>query len=330
MRLIKASEYNHHTMQLAVPIFDSMRRVLLAAGNTIHPKYLQKLNQLGISHLIVEDAESKGITLDEMIDMPTWTGATKAVQDAFDQIRNKKPLELQPVQKIVGQLINEVKRRKAILLIPSSANTEELRSHAHAVNVTLLALQIGKLLGYHDLQLRDLAIGCIFHDVGKILAAKEQEHPEVGFQILREVKEISSMSCHVAYQHHEKFDGSGYPRGLAGKAIIEYAQVCGLANFYEDLLSIDKVAPYEALELVMALNERGFKESIVRAFVNGVPSYPPGTKVQLQGGEKAIVIRIASHMQRPVVRIISTDEEIDLAENPTIFLKQVEETVELS
>lgn len=320
MRLIKLSDYDHTKMQLARHVYDGKHRILLAAGNTIHPKYLEKLRELGIAFLIVEDAESRGITLEEMLDMPTWMGAIQGLQDAFAQVAAHKPLPLVSIQKIAGQLLLEVKRRKAVLLIPSTTIANELRLYAHAVNVTLLALQIGKLLRYNDLQLRNLALGSLLHDIGKAVAADEKNHPEAGFHILRAVRELSVTSAHIAFQHHETLDGKGYPRGLGGSEILEFAQVCGAANYYENLVSIQSVPPHEALEMLMTLYGTKYLEPVVKAFVNGVPSYPPGTIVRLNSGESAIVVRIDSHMQRPVVRVLSTEREIDLAENPTVMI----------
>lgn len=92
---------------------------------------------------------------------------------------------------------------------------------------------------------------------------------------------------------------------------------------YENLISVQKTPPHEAMEMLMALSGTKYLESVVKAFVLGVPSYPPGTMVQLSSGESAIVIRIDSHMQRPVVRILSTEREISLADNPTVMITRI-------
>lgn len=80
MRFIQIEEYDHTTMRLARPIYDRQKRILLAAGRTIHPIYLERIKQMNISTLIVEDAESHGISMDELVDMPTW-------MDAIDEVK---------------------------------------------------------------------------------------------------------------------------------------------------------------------------------------------------------------------------------------------------
>ena len=323
VRLIKVSDYNHHNMQLAKPVYDRKGRILLGAGNTIHPKYLEKLKEMGISHFLVEDAESNGITLEEMLDMPTWMDAILGLQNVYNQVAARKPLPLAAVQKTIGQLISEVKRRKTVLLVPSTSIASELRPYAHAVNVVLLSLQVGKAMNYNDLQLRDLALGAYLHDIGKAITPEKTKHPEAGFNILRSIHDLSLRSAHVSFQHHETLDGQGYPRGLKGTAIHEYAQICGAANMYENLISLRETPPHEALEALMALSGTKYLESVVKAFVDRIPSYPPGTMVQLNNGEPGIVIRIDTHMQRPVVRILASGQEISLADNPSIMITEL-------
>nr|WP_047150921.1 HD domain-containing phosphohydrolase [Aneurinibacillus tyrosinisolvens] len=323
MRIIHISEYKQDTMELAKPVYDGKRRILLAAGRSIHPMYIDRLKAMKISSLIVEDVESTGITLEEMMDMPTWMDAIEGVQQVFEGVASNKPFPVAVLQKAVRKLVMEVKSRRIIVLFPSSSLPEELFEYAHAVNVALLSLQIGKQMQYNDLQLHDLAVGCLLHDIGKLSAGDEKGHPEAGFATLRKVREVNLVSAHVAYQHHETLDGKGYPRGIAGKDFLEFAQVCGVANLFENLVSRDNVPPHEAVERLMAMSGVAYLPSIIDAFVRNVPSYPPGTKIKLRDGEAAIVTRIHTHMQRPVIRLLSTNEEISLADHPTVIVEGV-------
>ncbi|TJY42606.1 HD domain-containing protein [Cohnella pontilimi] len=318
MRVIPITQYHESTMQLAQPVYDRQRRILLSAPQFIHPKYLAKLQEVGIRTLFVEDAESRGITLEEMMDIPSWLDVVQAVQETYDAVAARKTFPLRGIQQAAGRLIKEMQGRQLVLGVPPSTLAENLRPYAHAVNVSIMALQVGKLLGYHELMLRDLAIGCLLHDIGKATGKENEEHPAAGFEIMRSVRELNLLSAHVAFQHHERMDGQGYPRGIQGNAFVQYAQVCGLCNAYENL--IEKVPPHEAMEMVMAWSGRAYSVEIVQAFVRAVPAYPPGTKIRLQAGEEAIVTKITSHMQRPVVRRLTTGEEISLADEPTIMI----------
>jgi putative nucleotidyltransferase with HDIG domain len=320
LRLIPIKEYDESSMELAKPVYDAQRRILLAANHTIHPKILERLIQMGIRTLVVDDAQSRGITMEEMLDIPTWIDVIQHVREIHETVRAKKPISIKNLLAGTGRLIMEVKKRPVLIPVPSATLPVELKPYAHAVNVTILSLQMGKGLNYNELMLRDLALGCLLHDIGKAVTEEELKHPEEGFQILRNIRELSLLSAHTAFQHHESLDGSGYPRGIKGSAFNEYAQICGLSNYYENLISNEQLPPHMAMEAVMARSDIGYSMAIVQSFVNGNPSYPPGMKVRLQTGEEAIVAKITGHMQRPVIRKQETGEEIDLSNHPTIII----------
>lgn len=323
MRMININEYDKKTMQLAKPIIDYRKRVLLASGSTIHPKYMVKLKDIGIKSLMIEDARSVGITLDEMMDMPKWVDSIAIVEETFQEAKKSSYFSLQKLQQTVKQLIQEVQYRKAIVLIPTSMIDEALSLYAHSVNVTLLSLQIGKNLNYNQIQLFELGLGAMLHDIGKLLTDEEQLHPQKGFNLLRENRELSIVSAHVAYQHHESFDGTGYPRKIKENQIIEYAQICSIASDYENMISIDGIPPHEALERIMALSEKKYSHRVVLAFTNGIISYPPGTHIQLNNGLFGIVTKIESHPHRPIIKVEGQHEELDLSEKSTLFIEKV-------
>jgi putative nucleotidyltransferase with HDIG domain len=323
MQLIDITKYNHETMQLARPIYDRMRRVLLTAGRTIHPKLLTRIQDMGITTLMVEEADSTGITMDEMLDIPTWMDTIEVVQKSYQLIEKNQPLNVVELQKITAKIIYEVLKRKTIFLVPSSSVTKELKQYANSVNVTLLCIQTAKQMKYTNSKLRDLAIGALLHDIGKGQAKEASEHPLIGYEIIRKHREFSLLSAHIAYQHHEILNGKGFPRGLSGDEILEFPQICAVANIYENLISSGKVLPHEALELIMTKHEIEIKGKVIEAFVNSIPSYIPGTKVLLSNNQKGIVCRIQDYFHRPVVRLFDGNEEINLAENPSILVKEI-------
>jgi putative nucleotidyltransferase with HDIG domain len=320
MRFIHINQYDQEHMQLAKPVYDRFRRILLNASSTINPKYLEKLRDIGIMNLIVEDAVSQGITMEELVDMPTWMDVIQYLGEAYEAVQTNKPFPLKNMLTGVGKLISETRQRSILLPIPSTSVATELRPFAHCVNVTILALQVAKGLKYNDIMMRDLALGCLLHDLGKAVTTDARKHPEEGFNALRKVREISLLSAHVAFQHHEMLDGSGYPRAIGGKDFHEYAQICGMCNLYENMTTTQEIPSHEAIERLMTMSGKGYDVSILHAFVTSVPSYPPGAKVLLSNGQSAIVTRIVSHMQRPMIRFLETKEELSLADNPTLMV----------
>ncbi len=323
MKLISIEDYNPNYMQLARPIYDKQKRVLLGAGRTIHPVYLKRIMELDIRYLFVEDATSFGITMEELVDFPTWMDAIDTVNKFYHAVSKNEELPIRELQKQVILLVEEVSKRKAIVLIPASSLAMELREYAHSVNVTLLALQIAKKLNLSQMQVKDLALGCLLHDIGKVLAKGVEDHSRVGFEYLRKIREVSLLSAHVCYQHHEAIDGSGAPRGLEGKEIHEFAQVCAIANLYENSISKDGLQPHEAMEYIMTKSGTLFSTDLINVFIQQVPSYIPGTQVKLNNGRRGIVTKIIGNVQRPYIRFLDTEEEISLAENHTLMITEV-------
>lgn len=327
MRIIPIESYNHATMQLAKPVYDKQKRILLAEGRTIHPQYLEKLKEMQVSYITVEDAESTGITLEEMLDMPTWMDSIQIVEQVFKEVSSTKQMSMELVRKVqqtAGKLLTEVNSRPIIILAPSTSIAAELRPFAHAVNVALITLQIGKTLKYNNLRLRDLAVGALLHDIGKTVA-DDESHTQKGFEIIKNIREISIISAHIAFQHHERVNGEGFPRGIKDKDFLEAAQICGLANLYENLLSKEKMPPHTAMEYIMSKSETFFSHNVIQAFFSGVPTYPPGTKVQLNTGEIGIVYKIDVNLHRPTVRISGTMQQVPLATSPTLLITSIAE-----
>lgn len=320
MRIIQIDQYDEKSMILAMPIYDSQRRVLIAANQTIHPKFLARLRNMGIRVLVVEDAVSKGITLDEMLDMPTWLDIADNVRDAHTAVRTRKPISMRDIYAAAGKLIRETQSRPVLVPIPTSTIADELAPYAHAVNVALLALQVGNKRGYNELMMRDLAVGCLLHNIGEAVTTDADKVPEAGFQLLRNVRELSLVSSHIAYQHKERLDGSGAPRGIKGSAFHEYAQIGGMCKWYDNAVSTGELLPHEAMEAIMAMSGQSYTHGVINDFVRAIPAYPPGTLVQLQSSKEALVVKITNHMQRPVVRELNGETEVDLSDNPTIMI----------
>jgi putative nucleotidyltransferase with HDIG domain len=205
----------------------------------------------------------------------------------------------------------------------------------HSVGVCVLSVVTGMALGLDDLKLKTLAMGAILHDIGKSLSPGP-EHTIHGFEILRNNKILNIMVGHVAYQHHEKYDGTGYPRQLKGEDIHLFAAITGVANFYDNLVTNlnpeKRLYPYQAIELVVAESGRSFHPEIVKAFSRNIAPYPVGTAVRLNNGAVGVVVSVPrNYPTRPVVKIVTnhvgvlltTFPEVDLLQEKTLFINEI-------
>jgi HD-GYP domain-containing protein (c-di-GMP phosphodiesterase class II) len=337
------------SMKLGKSLFAGDGRVLLHRGTVLSEKYVEHLAQLGFTALYVEDPNTADVPMPEMVAEKTRVQAMVAVKDAFTTFRSSR-----------GQKINQDwSGRRALYHAASSIQSEiigskdlmfqvmELRSQdgytfAHSVNVCILGMALARALNVSHSRLIDLAIGLLLHDIGALLLPENlrdplhtfsvtdqvvyRTHAVGGYNLLKDMRETFGAATKiVTLQHHEWWDGSGYPKGLAGDDIHEFAQICGIVDTYDRLITSTKFGkqalPHEALEYLMGTGGRQFRLEIVQAFLTIVAPYPIGSAVRLNSGEEGVVIAIEKGLpQRPVLRMLhphaNSRVEIRLSEHP--------------
>ncbi|MFH4357641.1 HD-GYP domain-containing protein [Vibrio diabolicus] len=179
----------------------------------------------------------------------------------------------------------------------------------HSVNVACLLVSFGKYLGLDKQTLKQLAIGGIIHDVGKIkvddkilhkpakLTPEEFEHMKLhqvfAGEIILHVKGLSDVSRDVCLMHHEKLDGNGYPRGLKGDEIPIHGRMSCIVDIY-DALTADRcykkgMSSAEAFKILLSLTPFHLDADLVYKFINCVGMYPVGSIVELSDGRVGIV-----------------------------------------
>lgn len=194
----------------------------------------------------------------------------------------------------------------------------------HAMNVTLCADVIAAAKQFDSAKLYELTVGALFCDIGmtrlpleltkvnRELSESElkmmKSHTTEGYRILKGMKDVSALSAQVALLHHERYRGEGYPLGVKQEAIPEFAQIVGLADVYNALISPrhhrKPFAPGEATEYLFASGNYDFDLSLVKTFLKFLTIYPIGTVVKLSTGQIGVVTETAGRpMNRPVVQI---------------------------
>jgi HD-GYP domain-containing protein (c-di-GMP phosphodiesterase class II) len=338
---------------LAKTIYTSDGRPLLNSGVQLTVGMLSTLRRLGVTMIYIKDERFEDVVIEEVVDDQTRREALSNFAAAVQCVQGGSDFNTKQISHASGSIVDEIMKNKKVLVNLTDIRTRDNQLFLHALNVCILSVVIGTNMGLNRAQLQDLAIGALLHDIGKIETPenlrKEEEaelpmglshdekHTWRGYKRLRKRNEISIVAAHVALQHHENIDGSGFPRGLKGEEIHQFAKIVAVANLYDNLIAGDEVKapmlPHEATEYVMSQAGKTLDHEAVIQFLRAIAVYPTGMSVKLDTGLTGVIV--AQHKglpARPVVRVFKREQgeweshevqEVDLAKETTVFIAKV-------
>lgn len=339
-------------MVLARTLHSYDGNILLNAGIILKNSYIEKFSDLGIREVYVEDEISRDIVLKDVVSEETRFEARINIKNAMDSIRYGSSLDVKPIRNSVCNMIDELMDVKDTMVNLQDLKSNDQYTFSHSVNVCVLSLITGISMKFEEDKLRELGIGAMLHDVGKTripakilnkpgsLTTEEfdivKKHTNYGYELLKKSKMLSTYASYIALTHHERYDGEGYPLGLRGEEIHEFARIVSVADVY-DAITSDRVYKKrvninEAVEYLIGMGDHQFDYNIVRSFIEHITIYPPGTCVLLNDGEKAIVVDVnKKYPNRPIIRILVDREgqiprepvEIDLTKNNTLLISEI-------
>lgn len=323
-------------------------RVLLGSEIQLNERYITRIQNLGIFSLSITNPiiERIGLVYEETLPEEKKSEATKILKNSFDEAKKGNLIDVYRISAL-AKIIQDTVSKNQIIRMNNITTTEDY-VYTHCVNVAALVAVIASDMDYNALKTHELIMGALLHDVGKVFDdnVSEADHCQKGFDYVRKLRGYSTISAHVVFDHHEKFDGTGYPRKLGGDQIHEYAKITAIADTYDTMISDHQqqelLLPHQAYEALMAMSGTYFDREIVNIFLAKAPLYPVGTFVVLDSGHIGVVTEARPKLQsRPKVMIV-TDEnrifqnewvEINLAENLTTFIMHVmpeEEVIEFT
>jgi HD-GYP domain-containing protein (c-di-GMP phosphodiesterase class II) len=315
---------------LAHPVLDSTGRVLLTTGVKLTTLYIRKLQTLGVASVLIEDDRLDDVVIYAPITPRTKEAAYDAVKSVRHCLETHRLIQTRETRDMLKRMISDLLAFEGILGYVSDFRGFDDFTFHHSVNTTIFSLVLGMAARYDESKLLELGQGVLLHDIGKvkipnsILNKKEslteqefqeiKQHSTYGFEVLRRTDDLGLLSAHVALQHHERWDGSGYPRGLKGTAIHEYGRIAAIADVYEALTSKriyrDAIQPYQAYEYITAHSGVLFDPKLIEIFSRRISIYPDGSGIILSNGQKGNVVKQNDgHPSRPYVRMLYQEEE---------------------
>lgn len=317
-------------MKVAKTVYSSDGRALLSRGSQIKPTYVQKLKEAGIFWIYTDDEKTRDIVIRDVVSEETKREMLVMVKEVINKLKNGKiKYDISKICDIVDKMVDEVLSHKDIMIHILDVRSYEDYLYAHSVSTSIFTVVCGIAHKYNKIKLRDLGVGSLLHDVGKIKVPPEvldkpgklndkeweamKQHTVWGFEMLRQQKELNLLSTHVSYQHHERCDGCGYPRGLSKSEILDYAKIVSISDVY-DALTADRVyrnkfLPHQAMEIIQAGQDSQFTPDLITKFFENVAMYPVGSQVELSNGLKGVVSKVKKgYTFRPKVKIFYNEK----------------------
>lgn len=337
MRLVATTSVAEGAL-LGKIIYSDQGQILLNEGVRLERKILDRLLDFGIDYLYVKDPETDDIVAKSSISDAVRLKAIRTIGDTFKQLQQDTKIAnsfvmekaTKDFKNLIKLLVDELYRSKDLLNLLSDVFTHDHYIFSHSLNVTLYSLAIGIELKLSPKELELLGLGAILHDVGKMkvpeailakpgrLTEEEFEviknHAEDGFQMLRNIPALPLIVAHCAFQHHERLDGSGYPRRLEGDEIHKFGLILGVADVFDAVTSNrvyrPAMLPHEGLEILYSGSGTLFDSKVVDAFRRAVAIYPVGLTVLLSDGRKGVVEgQNPGLSERPVIRILEENDQ---------------------
>lgn len=314
--------------------------VMLEAGAVLTKHYIERLRTLGFSRISIQARKGEGALAEEVFD-PTVIDRMKdneeerrqmidAVRSFIEADRTFANLTLPHAE--AARFRREFRERvyETLSQRPIAEELSVLRQtdplwFEHALHVSLLANIAGDANLWDGSKLQELTVGSLLFDIGmtrlpqKLIRAKRKwteeerrhvrQHTQLGYKVLANMQEVPLQAARAALLHHERYSGEGYPFAFKGKDIPELAQIIGLADVYDALLSPrhhrDPFPNNEAMEYLFAAGNYDFGIEIIQLFLKHVAVLPISSVVLLSSGQLGVVENSDQRpAHRPLVRIV--------------------------
>lgn len=288
-----------------------------------------KIGQIG-GKVRPKGSPLKDLNLDKLV-RSEYKESVDFLTKTFKDLKNKETMNLQSARQIVEGLLNNIVKNKSLLPILTSIKTHDESMFEHGVNVSVFTLLQAEMLGLEDRYLVDVGMASLLHDIGRLsesddlnlkayesmMESKDAENREIkqrdqdikGAKILLQTEGIPKLAAITAFEHNMRFDLKGLPRKIYGKHLNLVSMMIAISDYYDRLRKkpeyYEEGGPEKAFDEMMAMSGTYFQPDLLQNFFSAIGVYPPGTLVELDTGETALVIQgNIMDIKRPQVEIL--------------------------
>ncbi len=319
--------------------------VLLRKDSKYRPSFREKLLELQVLFVYIDDELSEGIEPQVLLSNEKKSMMLSEFSTEIDKLKSQTTFEVQTIYSIVSSLVEEISGKDVMYdIMDIRRNDSDV--YEHSLGVAIIAYILCKKMNLNSVLTKDILVGALLHDIGKILIPKEilnkpskldekeyqiiKQHPMLGYNIIKDDPNISAITKVVVLCHHEREDGSGYPLGK-GEDLHIGAKIIGCCDAFNALTSS---RPYrqgmELNEVVLLLRKEKLNIEVRNTLESVLAFYPIGTTVMLSNGAIGIVEKnYQGNLKKPLVRIVkdggtllTSPYKIDLSQEQKLFIAQ--------
>jgi len=338
--------------------------ILVPANIALRDKDINRLHKWGITSVKTE-GEVLGGTLKKVTDSDAewmfpsdndveaqYVDFLERISSLLDDIGHRRPVQTDNIRILSQELINSVeKSRFEWIRLVLRGDLVQNDSNYSALNTAIISTNVGIRMKLGIEALQNLVIGAFLHDVGMSripeeimskasnLTKKELEemktHPLHSYKIIFNELRLNKDIAIIALQHHERWDGEGYPRHISGKDISSLSQIVSVADAFEAMISErpyrNSMIGYQAMKNILNDNSRRFDPEIIKVFIRSMGIYPVGSIVMLSDSSvgRVITTNDDSPLRPELLILVDSDNKeyrddsgpvVDLLKEPTLFI----------
>lgn len=352
MRLISISEAKE-SMIVGQSIYGLNGEILIKKGTQLSLNNIERLKELYWKYIYIDDEYSKDVEIKCTISTEVRNKATQFIKALYLTIQNAAKEEsliykyskalhsqMQSCLTSIDTILDDIITEDISLVDLFDVKLLENYKYAHSVNVCIISLILGKALGLNAYDLYKLGVGAFFHDMGQMFIPANilnkkgiysesdhkimRQHTELGYRYSKDQFNLPTTSYLAILQHHERYDGTGYPHQKKGEEISLFGRIVAVADVFDALTATktyrEAMTPVNAFKYLINSSNKAFDPKIVKLFISKVSPYPIGFTLDMDNDTQAIVIENYEDKPfNPKIRVIK-EKGVVLEESYTKIL----------
>lgn len=322
MKICKLDEIENNCV-LAKPVMTYDYKILLAEGTMLRPEYVDKLKEMGITEVFVEEKKKLDTQEVAILKKDIEKDVKYKIKTVLEKHTYSNNEELATLNNAAEDVISNILEEDEVIEQVFDIKERSSDLYEHSLSLCSLAVLTAVKLGLSKEEVHDIGVGCLLHDIGlryltikysdhnldkmsNVERTEYKKHPVYGYSALKKETWISERVKNIILYHHERMDGSGYP--LKATDIPMECKIVNVCDTFDEMIcgiGCERVKVYEAIKYLKDFKDTKFDGKIVDAFLNFTAVYPAGSYVRTSKGEVGIVMRQNKDKpDKPVIKIV--------------------------